>query len=56
MTLTRAERATDAVKIGRGDIRDSIERFSELAGDDQALGQWLSELLESGAARRTNDG
>ena len=56
MTLARAECTADAAKIGRADIRDSITRFGELVGDDQALRQWLSALLESGAAGRVKCG
>jgi farnesyl-diphosphate farnesyltransferase len=56
MTLARAERSADAAKIGRGAISDSIARFGELVGDDQALREWLSALLESGAADRVKCG
>lgn len=47
LTLARAERDPSAAKISRNDIRASINQFHELAGDDQALRQWLSGLLDS---------
>lgn len=45
MTLARAEQDPSRAKIGRGAIRASIELFRKLAGDDQALRQWLSSML-----------
>jgi farnesyl-diphosphate farnesyltransferase len=45
MTLARAERCAGAAKIGRGAIRASIQLFGKLAGDDQALRDWLSRML-----------
>jgi phytoene/squalene synthetase len=45
MTLTQAEQDTRQAKIGRGAIQDSITRFDELVGDDAALREWLSGLL-----------
>jgi farnesyl-diphosphate farnesyltransferase len=47
MTLARAERDARRAKISRGAIRSSIQRFARLAGDDQALRQWLSSMLGS---------
>jgi len=45
MTLARAERCANGAKIGRGAIRASIQLFGKLAGDDQALRDWLSRML-----------
>ncbi|MCK4342930.1 MAG: squalene/phytoene synthase family protein [Phycisphaerae bacterium] len=51
MTLAQAERDAGGAKIGRGAIRSSIELFNKLAGDDQALRDWLSSLLWSPGRR-----
>jgi len=45
MTLARAERDAGRAKIGRGAIRSSIDRFKQLAADDQALRRWFASLL-----------
>ena len=45
MTLAKAERDASQAKIGRGAIHSSIEAFSRLAGDDQALRTWFTRML-----------
>ncbi len=50
LTLARAERDAQQAKIGRSAISTTIELFRRLAGDDQELRRWLSDLLHSGEA------
>ncbi len=45
MTLARAEHDGAGAKITRDEIGASIDQCGRLAGDDQALRQWLSSLL-----------
>lgn len=50
MTLARAEFDAARAKIGRDVIRSSIEYFSKVAGNDQALRGWFAKLLPAGDA------
>ena len=45
LTLTRAESDASQAKISRGAISSTINRFAQLAGDDQGLRQWFDEML-----------
>ncbi len=47
LTLARAAEDPAAAKISREDIGQSIERFTQLAGDDAALRTWLGALLDA---------
>lgn len=46
LTLAQAERDPAAAKISREAVCGAIDRFRQLAGDDEALGRWLSTLIE----------
>ncbi len=46
LTLALAERDPAAAKITRDAVRGAIDRFRQLAGDDEALRQWLSAVIE----------
>ena len=46
LTLALAERNPTAAKISRDAVRATIDRFRQLAGDDEALRQWLSAVIE----------
>ncbi len=45
MTLARAAHDATGAKISRAALHASTARFGRLAGDDDALRQWLGELL-----------
>lgn len=45
MTLARAEKLAGAARIDRATIRNTIEKFTTLATDDNALRSWFQRLL-----------
>jgi farnesyl-diphosphate farnesyltransferase len=54
MTLSRAEDDASRAKISREAIIQSIERFTQISGDDTALRRWLRGMLNAPASSTTS--